>query len=108
MGLLFVVLLRRGIDITAWFNAIIDFAVNSYRRIFSGSGKRVSFKPPHRRGRSRMSTPPPPPQGGNGGISPEDERVMDEILKKIKESGYGALTDEEKSRLFQASRRRQD
>ena len=108
VGLLFVVLLRRGIDITAWFNAIIDFAVNSYRRIFSGAGKRVSFKPPHRRSRSRMSTPPPPPQGGNGGISPEDERVMDEILKKIKESGYGALTDEEKSRLFQASRRRQN
>ena len=111
VGLLFVVMLRRGVDITKWFNAIIDFFVNSYRRLSSqgGRGQRVRIDPSRSRRRSRQqtTTPPRPDSGGNGtGISPEDERVMDEILKKVKESGYGALTDDEKSRLFQASRRK--
>lgn len=105
IGLLFVMMLHRGIDITAWFNGIIDFFVNTWRRISSNGSPRVHINPSYKRRHYNHNTPPPH-QNNDGGISPEDERVMDEILKKVKESGYSALSDEEKSRLFSASRRR--
>ena len=113
VGLLFTLMLRRGVDITSWFNAIIDFVVNLFNRIFSArdSVRRFRINPSQSRRRGRKPTPPPPSGNSGGarcrnGISPEDERIMDEILKKVKESGYSALTDDEKSRLFSASRRR--
>ena len=104
VGLLFVMLLRRGIDITAWFNAIIDFFVNTWRRLTSDGSPRIRINPSYKRRRSHTS--PSSSRHSDDIISPEDERVMDEILKKVKESGYSALSDEEKSRLFSASRRR--
>lgn len=104
VGLAFTLSLRRGFDITAWFNAIIDFIVNTWRRI-TGSGNNFSIGSAHRRKRRRQPTPPPPPPTGSG-MSPEDERILDEILRKIKMSGYSALTEDEKERLFNVSRKK--
>lgn len=107
VGMVFALALRRGTDITAWFNAIIDFIVNTWRRISGPKGSnnfRIGSQ--HSRNRRQQSSTPPPPPATNNGISPEDERIMDEILKKIKMSGYSALTEEEKNRLFNVSRRK--
>lgn len=104
VGLAFTLSLRRGFDITAWFNAIIDFIVNTWRRI-TGSGNNFSIGSAHRRKRRRQPTPPPPPPTGSD-MSPEDERILDEILRKIKMSGYSALTEDEKERLFNVSRKK--
>lgn len=112
VGLLFVLLLRRGVDITRWMNAIIDFLVNSYNRMFSRSGggggaPRIRINPTYRkRGRNRSQAAPEPTRRSGTGMSAEDEQIMDEILKKIKVSGYSALTDEEKERLFSVSRKK--
>ena len=38
-------------------------------------------------------------------MTPAEEAEMDEILKKIKLSGYSSLTAEEKRRLFEVSKR---
>lgn len=107
VGLLFVLMLRKGVDITAWFNAIIDFFVNSFRRISSyRSVPRIHINPLASRNRGKQSQQPRQKTGTRrSGISPEDEREMDEILKKVKLSGYSSLTDEEKSRLFRTSRK---
>lgn len=105
VGFLFVWLLHRGVDITAWFNAIIDFFVNTYRRLSSMRGPRIRINPSYRKKqRQRQSSSADTQRGNTSGMSPEDEKVMDEILKKIKVSGYSALTDEEKERLFRVCR----
>lgn len=101
VGAMFALADRRGTDITAWFNRAIDWVVNLTRRrprIKTGKfgiPRTDNHKQEHddeqRDNRRRMT--------------PEDEAEMDEILKKIKLSGYASLTAAEKKRLFEVSKR---
>lgn len=90
VGVLFALVYRRGTDITS----LPDHAFVSLIRFFRNP----------RRGRKRFFA-----QGGPSRRSPDpaktDRRQLDEILDKIKRSGYGALTPEERARLFDVSKR---
>ena len=100
VGVWFALRIKRGHDITRTLNAVIDaffglFNGRSWKFLKSGKkNKKVS---------------------GNGGKSARraacpadevDEQELDTILKKIKTAGYDALTDEEREKLFKASKRR--
>ncbi len=100
-GCAYALAFRKGIDITCWFNNIIDSIVDMFKR-FKAQGRKsktkYNFKRPVYSDSNKKA------ERQNTGISAEDEKDLDEILKKIKQSGYAALSDEEKRRLFQISR----
>ncbi len=97
VGALYALCIKRGTDITRPLNAVIDAIVG----LFNGhSFKRISFKRTAKAGGQQRASQQPSRQSV-GGVS-EDE--LDTILKKIKVSGYDALTDEERDKLFKVSR----
>ncbi len=91
--------IKQGHDITRPVNAVIDALLG----LFNGRSLRLpEFKKrrsSNARGASQSSRPNTPPDT----VSEEE---LDMILGKIKAAGYDALTDEEKDKLFKASRRR--
>lgn len=100
VGAWFALRIKQGHDITRPVNALLDAVVG----LFNGRPFRLpSFKNNNTSSsqngvhRSQASASP-------GSVSEEE---LDKILKKIKVSGYDALTDEEKDKLFKASRRRE-
>ena len=98
---------RRGTDITAWFNRAIDLIVNLTRR--RPRVKVGNFhNSPFTRTKQQPRTDKQQYERDNGrrnSMTPAEEAEMDEILKKIKLSGYSSLTAEEKRRLFEVSKR---
>ena len=96
-GLVFALQLKKGRDITQGFNNLVDKIVS----VFSFSGvkhhktkMRVTYnerKENNNVTKSRQES------------SEEDRKRMDEILKKISQSGYDNLTKEEKAFLFKMS-----
>ena len=104
VGALFALRIKRGSDITRPLNAAIDAIVG----LFNGR----SFKLPHiqwkKSGTASTQTGggQQPPRGARPADTVSEEE-LDTILGKIKVAGYDALTDEEKDKLFKASRRRQ-
>ena len=98
---------RRGTDITAWFNRAIDLIVNLTRR--RPRVKVGNFhNSPFTRTKQQPRTDKQQYERDNGrrnSMTPAEEAEMDEILKKIKLSGYASLTAEEKRRLFEVSKR---
>ena len=98
---------RRGTDITAWFNRAIDLIVNLTRR--RPRVKVGNFhNSPFTRTKQQPRTDKQQYERDNGRrhtMTPAEEAEMDEILKKIKLSGYSSLTAEEKRRLFEVSKR---
>ena len=98
---------RRGTDITAWFNRAIDWIVNLTRR--RPRVKVGNFhNSPFTRTKQQPRTDKQQYERDNGrrnSMTPAEEAEMDEILKKIKLSGYSSLTAEEKRRLFEVSKR---
>ena len=86
--------LRKGTDVTKWINVVFDW--------FTG-GFRVKLKPKK------------PKMKVNRGGRTEDydynarkkrqSEEIDRILDKLKQSGYSSLTNEEKKRLFDASKK---
>ena len=112
LGLWFGLSIKRGHDITSWINLCIDSVVMLFK-------KREPKSKPLRNGRTEQepsykyhqSTPGSSSQSKTKGTSTEsatavDEDKLDEILGKLKQSGYAALTDEEREFLFNASRKR--
>lgn len=99
VGAWFALRIKKGRDITRPLNALIDAVAG----LFNGR----SFKWPTFKRSSRQ-----PKQGGaekshaNRPADTVDEDELDSILKKIKVAGYDALSDQEKDKLFKASRRR--
>lgn len=98
-GAFYAVMRRRGTDITRPLNKMLDSIVNLFKVTLSprSSGRRYS---------SRGAA------GGNRHHHPDKDmsreqarRELDEILDKIKKSGYGGLTEEERRRLFDVSSR---
>ncbi|MGM9854578.1 MAG: rhomboid family intramembrane serine protease [Muribaculaceae bacterium] len=107
VGAAFALADRRGTDITAWFNRAIDWIVNLTRR-----RPRVKVGNFHNSPFTRTKQQPRDDKqqderdnGRRNSMTPAEEAEMDEILKKIKLSGYASLTAEEKRRLFEVSKR---
>lgn len=104
VGVLFALRIKRGNDITRPLNAAIDAVVG----MFNGrSVKRPDIK--WKRTGGDTSRQQVGGQQAPRGARPADtvsEEELDIILGKIKVAGYDALTDEEKDKLFKASRRR--
>lgn len=95
VGAIFALGLKRGHDITAPLNSLIDAIVNLFRR-----------RPKVRPSRFRTSGAPSAPRPkAPSAASAADQAELDKILDKIKKSGYSSLTADERARLFVVSRR---
>lgn len=95
VGAIFALGLKRGHDITAPLNSLIDAIVNLFRR-----------RPKVRPSRFRTSAAPSAPRPkAPSAASAADQAELDKILDKIKKSGYSSLTADERARLFDVSRR---
>lgn len=95
VGAIFALGLKRGHDITAPLNSLIDAIVNLFRR-----------RPKVRPSRFRTSGAPSAPRPkAPSAASAADQAELDKILDKIKKSGYSSLTADERARLFDVSRR---
>lgn len=95
VGAVFALGLKRGHDITAPLNSLIDAIVNLFRR--RPKVRPTRFKPS---GASSAARPKSP-----SAASAADQAELDKILDKIKKSGYSSLTADERARLFDVSRR---
>ena len=104
VGLWFGLAIKRGHDITSWINRCIDafvslFKKNSRKKAWEPiEGKASRAKKSEKKNVKTDTTK-------QSSTSLNEER-LDEILGKLKRSGYGALSDEEKEFLFNASRKR--
>lgn len=101
LGFVFGWNMRRGHDITAWLNTAIDAVVSLFKRFDckKGVGRPAggtAF------GQRTASAGTPGTASVSHGSKPSEAEI-DVILDKLKRSGYGALSDEEKETLFRAS-----
>ncbi len=105
VGFLFAMMIRRGKDITAWLNSIIDKVVSIWP---SRPGKASTKTKMHI---SYINTEYTEHSARNMSDSDfnqqkaDDQKRIDEILDKISKSGYNNLTKEEKEFLFKMSRK---
>ena len=102
VGVWYALRIKRGRDITRPLNTAIDFVVG----LFNGRSWRL---PEFKRRKQAPSPAGQPSRPAGQAATPPDtvsEEELDIILGKIKVAGYDALTDEEKDKLFKASRRR--
>lgn len=110
-GVIYAVALKHGTDITKPFNRLAEWWVNLVKRITSPRPAKQSNDYTRYRYQSDNSSKAKAekPKSGKTAESAttnrDDEATLDEILDKIKKSGYSALTHEEKQRLFDVSRR---
>jgi len=91
--------IKQGHDITRPVNAVIDALLG----LFNGRSLRLPEFKKRRSSKARGASQSPRPNTPPDTVSEEE---LDTILSKIKAAGYDALTDEEKDKLFKASRRR--
>lgn len=98
-GWYFIHSLRQGVDLSKPVNQAAD---RFFDWLSGGEKQKVREKVPLRTVRGGKN----PAESAKAGRKPADlqERV-DQILDKIRESGYESLTDEEKETLFQASKK---
>ena len=106
-GLCFGLSIKRGHDITSWINRCIDavvalFQKSSYNRGSKGEARSRQSKYKYKKSTSTSNSSGTQSQSAPG----VDEERLDSILDKLKRSGYGALSDDEKEFLFNASRKR--
>ena len=103
VGALFALSIKRGKDITRPLNAMLDAVVG----LFNGrSFKLPKFNRPAAHTRKGPKTESATAKSTASSANTVSEEELDIILGKIKVAGYDALTDEEKDKLFKASRRR--
>lgn len=103
MGLWFALAIKRGHDITGWINLAIDAVVHFF------SGKKKKGNAGASRGNRTYHYHKSQKESQNDKTASKtsiDEARLDEILGKLKRSGYDALSDDEKDFLFNASRKR--
>jgi len=99
VGAWFGLRIKQGRDITRPLNAAIDAVVG----LFNGrSWKLPKFE---KTTTTKYNQAQAQPRGARPAETVSEEE-LDKILGKIKVAGYDALTDEEKDKLFKASRRR--
>lgn len=105
MGALYAVMLKKGIDITKPLNALIDGVVNIFHRMVHSRREENARTFDYMRYRKPNTAQSRPSSGSSSSKPSFDEGRLDSILEKIKKSGYGALTSEEKRILFDESRK---
>lgn len=88
VGLWYAYAQKNGIDITRPYCMVVDKLINLRNSL---SGRRYKFRGSGPACQSKESK--------------SDEACLDEILDKVKKSGYGSLTREEKAKLFDVSSR---
>lgn len=99
VGVAFGMAMRRGTDITRPLIQAWVWAGSLFSRPQRGPQRpRYHYQP----NRETASAPEPQPSQPYGADGPTEDEI-DAILAKLKQSGYGALTDEEKEKLFSAS-----
>jgi membrane associated rhomboid family serine protease len=100
LGILFASQYRKGKDITNFMNRLIDKFVNliTHKPSFKVYRKETDKTRPQKN--RRTETDDEYHRRKN-----KENRVIDEILDKLKRSGYESLSTEEKKKLFDASRR---
>lgn len=101
-GFLFIYNLKKGKDLSAWFNKFSNFFKNlfSFRnkiKIVHSKNKKTKFN------KYKPEKPPKDDYTYNQDKKKRQERV-DQILDKIKDSGYDSLSKAEKDFLFDASK----
>lgn len=97
-GLAFGFFLRKGVDLTAWVNPILDWFVTAFR---PRPKMKVSYqRPKHEQANKTVNID----QQYRDQKKKEAEQ-MDAILDKIKRSGYGSLSESEKKQLFDFSKK---
>jgi len=103
LGILFAVQYIKGKDITQFINRLIDGFVNRINQWADFKRKR---KPKFKMHRSEY-TQSRRPETDDEYLrrKNEENRVIDEILDKLKRSGYESLSADEKKRLFNASKK---
>lgn len=102
LGFAFVAQLRRGYDMTIGVNRATEWVANIGRVDQPGSRqtqRRSHLKVEHRAKTKRPAAAPPSTSGG-----PDLQHQVDQILDKIKVSGYDSLTKAEKEVLLKASK----
>ncbi len=90
-GIWFAASLKRGTDISSWINFLID----KIQQPFSASKQKPKMKVHYGRKQD---------YDYNANKKAQSDEV-DQILDKLKKSGYDSLTTEEKKKLFDASKR---
>jgi membrane associated rhomboid family serine protease len=98
-GFGFVVGLNKGIDITSWINRFLDVILVLFNRT-TWQNKRKPFMKMQRRHSQKTKKHDFP-----GNKKTCSNVMMDNILDKLRKSGYESLTTEEKKTLFDASKR---
>lgn len=96
VGAWYGLMMKRGQDITRPLYRLFDMFVNGWHSITSIRLRNKTPKSSYKYQSSSASSP---------SIDDDDRAQLDEILDKIKKSGYAALTPEERKRLFDVSRR---
>lgn len=109
VGLWFGLSIKRGHDITSWINRCIDAVVTLFKkRASKPSRSRSAAQRPSFNYHKSTSKGSPSAHNQEKSVSNDvDEENLDEILGKLKQSGYSALTEEEREFLFNASRKRE-
>ena len=104
IGVLFAIIMKRGCDITSPINKFIDFclSIGKPKNLF----KKKKNSTNHTTTDYKHTTKSTDNSTCTSSMSKEDEQTLDAILDKIKKSGYSALSEEEKRRLFQVSNKR--
>jgi Uncharacterized membrane protein (homolog of Drosophila rhomboid) len=92
MGVWYASAYKRGKDLTKGINRFLD----KFSNLFKKKPKKAKMKVKYNRAETDMEY--------NARKNQEQEEV-DRILDKIKRSGYNALTDSEKDKLFKASKK---
>ena len=85
--------LRKGKDVTKWINGVLDGC--------SGVWSKLSSKKP----KMKVSKGGRAADFDYNARKKQQSEEIDRILDKLKKSGYGSLTTEEKKRLFDASKK---
>lgn len=108
VGLWFGMAIKRGHDITSWINRSLDAVVSLFKRTPRRKAWRpIGGKAFDKQKSSTTSKKSTTDKNADSGKMPSsDEQRLDDILGKLKRSGYGALSDDEKEFLFNASRKR--
>ena len=86
-GYIFVILFKSGVDVTEWINRIISLFI-------------VLISPSKRTPKVKWRRPETDQEYRDKRAKKNND--LDAILDKIKKSGYGSLTSEEKRKLFDA------
>ena len=105
IGAIYALALNRGSDITRPVNKFFDFVVSLFSRNKQPKIKRPKREKTKKTSKTATSEPHVESDSKDETISKSDQEELDAILAKVKQSGYSGLTAEEKSRLFNVSKR---